>query len=242
MKLSEKTILGVYLQTTIVVLGLVLVFQKRIQEAFVSDPRIKCVGPDGTSQCRFVDPLTITDASYIIWETSEFVPTYDCSVKGETIVRTFNLKNKTCDAPSDSTTAIKALDINPLLIQCGFGERYNSTVGKCAKVVGTIEKCIKPDSTATSDDVKKAMPCYAARYPDLAEKYRNDTALLYDDYLNIGRYLLRNPCCEEGDTLPAPSGSINLFGYTVKKDWKFWTGFAVFSVLIVIIVIGLVTR
>lgn len=256
MKLSEKTILGVYLQTTIVVLGLALFLQMRgkTQEGFEelatllpslgynpSTP-IKCVGSDGTSQCRFMDS-TPTDLSYIVREISNFVPTYACpktveKAPTEPKDRIFNLNGLTCDAPAGSSD-IPAAPIDPLQIKCGFGEIYHGGVRKCTKVAGTIEKCISPTSTDTSDDVKKAMLCYAARYPELAEKYRNDTKLLYDDYMNIGRYLVRNPCCE-GDTVPTPSGYINLFGYDIKKDWKFWTGFSTVMLCIVFIVAKIV--
>ncbi len=245
MKFSEKTVLAVYIQATIAVFIAALVFRQRIAEAFqaaTTVPTVKCL-KDGDKQCTYIDP-TSTAVSYSVREQTATVPDYECPQTSDNKPRSFKLPTLTCDAPADSTDPVKNAPIDIAKIKCGFGETYTHTFKKCTKLVGTIPKCIAENSTADSDDVKKHMPCYAQRYTDEVKSKigTSDIRLLYDDYMNIGRYLVRNPCCDADTPSACPSGFFCAFGQTIEKDWKFWTGVGVTSLILFLIVLKIMSR
>jgi hypothetical protein len=251
MKFTEKTVLVVYIQATIAVLIAALVFRQGIAEAFqaaatttvTTDIPVKCVG-DGGTQCRYIDPAS-TAVSYSVREQTGTIPGYDCPQTSDNPpkTRSFNLPTLTCNAPADSTDPLKNATIEMDKIKCGFGETYVDKFKKCTKMVGTIPKCIAENSTADSDDVKKNMPCYAQKYPEQVKDKigTSDIKLLYDDYMNIGRYLVRNPCCDADTPSACPSGYFCAFGQTIEKDWKFWTGVGVLSLVLFLIVLSVMS-
>jgi hypothetical protein len=242
MKFSEKTVLVVYIQATIAVLIAALVFRQRIAEAFqtATAPTVKCVG-DGGTNCRYIDPASTTE-TYSVREQTGTVPGYDCPKTSDDKQRSFALTTLTCDAPEGSTDVLKKAPIDVTKVKCAFQETYNDALKKCTKLVGTIPKCIPENATADSDVVKKNMPCYAQRYDTVKSTIgTSDIKLLYDDYMNIGRYLVRNPCCDADTPSACPTGYFCAFGQTIEKDWKFWTGFGVIVLILFLIVLSVMS-
>lgn len=147
MALSEKTVIGIYLQTTIAVLAITLVFMNRAFEGFQTavPSQIQCIAEDKVSQCRFVDPVASTKTSWVIREwVKTSTPQFKCpsgSINDNTKTPpvsinyqyTFNLKNMECVFPTNIDRASLMLPPDPIKrltmddqskIYCGFGEEY----------------------------------------------------------------------------------------------------------------------
>ena len=250
---SEKTALQVYLYTSIAALLAVFVFQSRkVAEAFqmmgipgTSTSRQVCIGSDGVSNCRFIDTINSTADTLVIRERTGSSPTYACGKTSDGKQMIWNSETITCDPPTDSVekTSVPVISQNYKDIKCKTAEEtyFPPPINRCAVIAGTVPRCLKDGVTATDDAVKAAMACYAKRYSD-PEKYPSvtklgsDTALLWNEFTNLGIYNLRNPCCDPA-TAPVPAGSVKIGTLVVEKDWKFWTMIGL-SVLILIIAIA----
>lgn len=267
MKEKTETVLYLNIAVFVLVTGLVL-RTNRLRETFqmmgipgTSTPIVKCIGSDGVSQCRFVDTAASTSSSLVIQEVragSSVTTQFTCpSVyltgkdgKATTFTPNYNPNTFSCEISDPNfPDAYSQLAKAPLTseqltkVNCPKAdETFFPAIKKCATVVGTLPRCIPDGATVDSPEVKTAMPCYAKRNADKPEvsKFGNDLTLLWNDWINLGVYNLRNPCCDPA-TAPVPAGSIRIGTLVVEKDWKFWTIVGL-SILVVLIIISMALR
>ncbi len=244
MPYKEKTQIAVYLYATIAVLFAALAL-RGTKEPFQATPTVKCVSADGASMCRFIDEASSTKETLVIREQTTSVPQYVfCPKTSDGKDTLFNPNTFACVAPSDSADKDKLPPLADVTkITCPKAdEKLYPAMRKCTSIVGTVPRCIPDAATKDTAEVKTAMSCYAKRYADTnaVSKLGSDTALLWDDWINLGVFNLRNPCCDAA-VAPVPVGSIRIGDTVIEKDWKFWTMIGLGSALILAILIAAVT-